>query len=160
MHFEPFADEHLEPIVAIYNHYIRHSTAIYFTEPLTATDVRALLPTSMPYQTTVAIHDGKVVGFGYFHRFSERQAFDISVEMVIYFSPEHTQQGHGQAMLRHLEEQIQAAGFHNIVGTVNSTNTSSQQLLIRNHYQCVGSLNNIAEKFGERLTLLYFQKSL
>ncbi len=160
MYFEPFAEQHLDSIVAIYNHYIRHSTAIYFTYPLTANDVRALLPTESPYQTTVAkIGDG-VVGFGYFHRFSQRQAFDISVEIVIYFAPEHTQQGYGQAMLLLLENQIKQAGFRNLIATVNSTNIASQKLLERNNYQRVGSLNNIAEKFGERLTLLYFQKEM
>lgn len=160
MYFEPFAEQHLDQIVTIYNHYIRHSTAIYFTEPLTANDVRALLPTEKPYQTTVAKIGNEVIGFGYFHRFSQRQAFDISVEIVTYFAPEHTKKGYGQAMLFHLEKQIKQAGFRNIIATVNSTNINSQKLLKRNHYQHVGSLNNIAEKFDKRLTLLYFQKEV
>lgn len=161
MLFEEITEKDFDFIAETYNYYILNSTCIYFTTPLSINDIKAFVPFSDPtYKAFVAKINNECIGFCYFNRFQKRQAFNISVEIAIYIVPTHTRKGYGQKMLYFLEEIIQEKNFQNIVATVNSTNHESITLFERNNYKCVGKFNNIAEKFGEKLSLFLYQKEL
>jgi len=161
MLFEEITEKDFDFITEVYNYYILNSTCIYFTIPLSVDDVKSIVPFNHPtYKTYVAKINNETIGFCYFNRFQKRQAFNISVEIAIYIAPAHTKKGYGQKMLSFLEILIQKNNFQNIVATINSTNNESVKLFKRNHYKCVGKFNNIAKKFNQKLTLLFYQKEL
>lgn len=161
MKFSEVTEKELDFIVETYNYYIKNSTCIYFTNPLTRADVKNIIPFAhATYKTYIAVENNDFIGFCYFNRLKQREAFDISVEITIYIAPQHIGKNCGEKLLHFLEENITQLHFKNIVATVNDTNISSKKLLERNNYQCVGQLTNIAEKFGKKLTLLFYQKEL
>ncbi|MBR5468918.1 MAG: N-acetyltransferase [Paludibacteraceae bacterium] len=161
MIFEEVTEKDFDFIVETYNYYIKNSTCIYFTNLISTSDIKGIIPFADPiYKTYIVKNANQNIGFCYFKRFQHRQAFDISVEIAIYLSNKHTGKGYGQKTLSLLEHIISKNNFKNIIATVNSTNTESKNLFERNYYKCVGKLNNIAEKFNQKLTLLFYQKEL
>lgn len=161
MKLSEVTEKELDSIVETYNYYIQNSTCIYFKNPLTRAEVKNIIPFAhTTYKTYIATENNHFIGFCYFNRFKPREAFDISVEITIYIAPQHIGKHYGEKLLHFLEENIAQLHFKNIVATVNNTNLSSKKMLERNDYQCVGQLTNIAEKFGKKLTLLFYQKEL
>lgn len=147
-------------VLELYNYYTLNSTAVYFIEPITLDEVRAIVPINDPFYRSFIIQNeqGEAVGFCYFNRFKEKPAFRISVEVTIYLHPDQTGKGFGGEALRLLEPYIQMGGFTNAVALIDSANDASIRLFKRHGYECCASIRSVAEKRGELLTLEIYQK--
>lgn len=156
----PLTEADLPYVRKLYNYYTLNSTAVYFIEPITLDEVRAIVPLSNPLYRSFLIRDkqGEAVGFCYFNRFKEKPAFRISVEVTIYLHPERTGRGFGGEALRLLEPYIEAGGFTNAVALIDSANDASVRLFRRHGYERCASIRSVAEKGGELLTLEIYQK--
>lgn len=147
-------------VLELYNYYTLHSTAVYFIEPITLEEVRAIVPIGNQLYRSFLIRDknDEAVGFCYFNRFKERPAFRVSVEVTIYLHPGQTGKGFGSEALRLLESYIRAGGFTNAVALIDSANDASIRLFRRHGYECCARIQSVAEKMGQLLTLEIYQK--
>ena len=147
-------------VLELYNYYTLHSTAVYFIEPITLEEVRAIVPIGNQLYRSFLIRDknDEAVGFCYFNRFKERPAFRVSVEVTIYLHPDQTGKGFGSEALCLLESYIRAEGFTNAVALIDSANDASIRLFRRHGYECCARIQSVAEKMGQLLTLEIFQK--
>lgn len=147
-------------VLELYNYYTLHSTAVYFIEPITLEEVRAIVPIGNQLYRSFLIRDknDEAVGFCYFNRFKERPAFRVSVEVTIYLHPDQTGKGFGSEALRLLESYIRAEGFTNAVALIDSANDASIRLFRRHGYECCARIQSVAEKMGQLLTLEIYQK--
>lgn len=147
-------------VLELYNYYTLHSTAVYFIEPITLEEVRAIVPIGNQLYRSFLIRDknDEAVGFCYFNRFKERPAFRVSVEVTIYLHPDQTGKGFGSEALRLLESYIRAGGFTNAVALIDSANDASIRLFRRHGYECCARIQSVAEKMGQLLTLEIYQK--
>lgn len=147
-------------VLELYNYYTLHSTAVYFIEPITLEEVRAIVPIGNQLYRSFLIRDknDEVVGFCYFNRFKERPAFRVSVEVTIYLHPDQTGKGFGSEALHLLESYIRAGGFTNAVALIDSANDASIRLFRRYGYECCARIQSVAEKMGQLLTLEIYQK--
>ena len=147
-------------VLELYNYYTLHSTAVYFIEPITLEEVRAIVPVGNPLYRSFLIRNNndEAVGFCYFNRFKEKPAFRISVEVTLYLHPDQTGKGFGGEALCLLEPYIQMGGFTNAVALIDSANDASIRLFKRHGYECCASIRSVAEKGGELLTLEIYQK--
>lgn len=147
-------------VLELYNYYTLHSTAVYFIEPITLEEVRAIVPIGNQLYRSFLIRDknDEAVGFCYFNRFKERPAFRVSVEVTIYLHPDQTGKGFGSEALCLLESYIRAEGFTNAVALIDSVNDASIRLFRRHGYECCARIQSVAEKMGQLLTLEIYQK--
>lgn len=147
-------------VLELYNYYTLHSTAVYFIEPITLEEVRAIVPIGNQLYRSFLIRDknDEAVGFCYFNRFKERPAFRVSVEVTIYLHPDQTGKGFGSEALHLLESYIRAEGFINAVALIDSANDASIRLFRRHGYECCARIQSVAEKMGQLLTLEIYQK--
>lgn len=147
-------------VLELYNYYTLHSTAVYFIEPITLEEVRAIVPIGNQLYRSFLIRDKNddAVGFCYFNRFKDRPAFRVSVEVTIYLHPDQTGKGFGSEALRLLESYIRAEGFTNAVALIDSANDASIRLFRRHGYECCARIQSVAEKMGQLLTLEIYQK--
>lgn len=147
-------------VLELYNYYTLHSTAVYFIEPITLKEVRAIVPIGNQLYRSFLIRDknDEAVGFCYFNRFKERPAFRVSVEVTIYLHPDQTGKGFGSEALHLLESYIRAEGFTNAVALIDSANDASIRLFRRHGYECCARIQSVAEKMGQLLTLEIYQK--
>lgn len=160
--FSELDEEDIPFVKEVYNYYTLHSTAVYFTEPVPAEEIRSLVPIRHPDYGSFLIRNGnkEKIGFCYFNRFKEKPAFRISVEVTVYLKPDCLHQGAGTAALKQLESVIRRKGFSNVVALIDADNRPSIGLFEKCGYTCCASVKEAAEKFGKKLTLNMYQKIL
>ena len=117
-------------LVAIYNHYIRHSAATFEEQPLEAAEFRRriadVIALDLPW--LVAEDAGAVVGYAYANRWRERTAYRYSVETTVYLAPDCTGSGWGTALYRELFARLRARGLHAAIGGITLPNPASVAL--------------------------------
>lgn len=160
--FSELEEEDLPFVKEVYDYYTLHSTAVYFTAPVSPDEIRSSVPLHDPQYRSFLIRDrkGRRAGFCSFNRFKEKPAFRISVEVTVYLAPDCLHRGIGTAALEYLEAVIRRKGFSNAVALVDSENRASIRLFEKCGYTCAARLKEIAEKFGKKLTLNIYQKIL
>lgn len=146
----------------IYDYYTLHTTAVYFIQCVSIEELKTLVPIrDAHYQSfLIQTNQGESCGFCYYSRFKPKEAFQISVELTIYFKPEYTGKGYGQETLELIEPIIRKAGFSNIVVLISGDNEASVRLFERCGYECCAHIRQVAEKFGKKLDLKMYQKLL
>lgn len=146
----------------IYDYYTLHTTTVYFLERVSIDDLKTFIPVNDPvyHSYLVNTENGEPCGFCYFSRFKPREAYRISVEITIYLHPDFTGRGYGQEIMSFLEDIIRRQGFTNIVALIDSENQSSIRLFSNNGYERCAYLKEVAEKFGKKLDVTFYQKLL
>ena len=73
----------------------------------------------------VATIDGAVAGYAYAVLFRKRPAYRFTVKHSIYVHPERLHIGVGRALLPALIDACAAAGYRQMIGYIDSANTTS-----------------------------------
>lgn len=151
----------VEQILDIYNKYISTSTATFEEAPLTlgifAERVNRI---AKSYPFLVAEENGKIVGYAYLDKFNERSAYRITADLSIYLDPDFTGHGLGRKLLSELESMGKKIGITQIISLVTDENAVSRAFHLACGFREAGTLENVGIKFGRKLGVTYFQKSL
>ena len=159
----PGSATELDAITAIYSHHVRHGRASFETEPPSADEMctRLLSLVDAGYPVLVAILDEVVVGYAYAGPHKARAAYRRTVEDSIYVAPDMARRGVGRALLAALLEQVQAAGFHQVMAVIgDSANAASIELHRALGLRHIGTAREIGFKFGEYIDVVYMQLAL
>ena len=158
----------LPRILSIYNHEVLSSTATYDTQPRTG-DQHAhwfshhdtahpviVAAASMGHSAAASMgHSAEpqsmVCGWASLSRWSDRPAYDSSVEVSVYVAEEHRGKGIGKQLLQALVEEGRAQGHHALFGRISSDNTVSIRLHESLGFLVVGVLKEVGFKFGRWL---------
>jgi phosphinothricin acetyltransferase len=153
--------EDLEPIRAIYNHYVQTSTCTYQTEPETAEARLAWFLAHGPeHPITVCEADGAIVGWGSLSRYNPREGYRATAESSIYIREAMHRRGLGKAMLLDLLGRAVALGHHTVIAGVSADQEASLALHRALGFVDVGHLREVGHKFGRWLDVVYLQKML
>ena len=159
--FEELREEHLPEVLAIYNEYIRTSTATFHEAPLTLDEMREIVFFPKPcYRTFLITRDGQTCGYCLLTNFKKREAYDVTAEVTIYLKPEFTGKGIGTPALRHLEALARQNGIHSLVAVICGENTASIHLFAKNGYRECAHYREVGKKFGRLLDIVSYQKIL
>jgi L-amino acid N-acyltransferase len=151
----------LDAINAIYNHYVRHSTCTYQTEPETAGDRLAWFDRHGPkHPLVVAEIAGEVLGWGSLSPFHARAAYRHTVEDSVYVRHDAHRQGIGSAVLKDLIASAKELGHHTIIGGIDGEQAASIALHHRHGFAEVAHLRQVGFKFGRWLDVIYMQVML
>src|SRR6202035_5997095 len=106
----------LEPVTAIYAHYVTSTVTTFEEVPPTAADWRRRLDDltghNLPF--LVADEDGTITGFAYASPWRPKPAYRHTVEDTVYIAPDRTGRGLGRRLLDALLTQCAQAGVRQV----------------------------------------------
>ncbi len=148
----------VEALVTIKNYFIENSEVVFTKEKATQDKFLAEINTS-PMFYLVAKLDNIVVG--YIALLTYRSAgYYITKEVSLYVHKNFDNKGIGNALLEKVIERAKEHNLKSLVAYINSTNAKSLYLFEKNGFKKQGELIEIAEKFGNHLSVTILQKTL
>jgi phosphinothricin acetyltransferase len=138
---------------------VRASTCTFQLEPTTLEERRAWFEGHSPlHPVTVAIEDGRVMGWGALSPFRERAAYRHSVESSVYVREGHHRRGLGRALLVDLLHRASALGHHTVLAGITADQPASLALHHAVGFVQVAHLREVGFKLGRWLDVLYLQR--
>ena len=154
----------LPAVAAIYTHYTLRTTTTFNIEVRTPREWRDRFMTQVasgPYHLLVAVVEGTVVGFVETQQFRPKRAYQRSVELSVYVSPDAQMRGIGSALYTALFERIDAEDtFHRAYSIIALPNPASIGLHERFGFVHRGTLTEAGFKFGQYLDVAYYERAL
>jgi len=158
---EPMAASHRQPVIDIFNHFIRHSHAAFLSEPVDYEFFDYFLKMCQGYPSLVVRTAAQqVVGFAFLRPHCSADTFRRAAEITYFILPEHTRQGLGTAILELFVEQAGPLGIDTILACVSSKNLDSLKFHGKNGFRECGRFLKIGRKFGEDFDVVWLQKRL
>lgn len=154
------ATEHdIAPVLAIYNHAIEHTTAVFSYEPHTLEMRREWFESKQAngHPVLVAETDGQIAGFATYGAFRPWPAYGHSVEHSVYTAPEFRRRGIARSLMNELISQARANGLHAMIGGVVAENAESIRLHESLGFSEVAHFREVGWKFGRWLDLKFFE---
>ena len=152
MRVRPAGREDLPRILSIYNHEVLFSTATYDTQPRTEDEHEKWFSHHDAAHPVLVAESGQAVcGWASLSPWSDRPAYDTSVEVSVYVAEEHRGKGIGKQLLHALIEAGRAHGHHALLGRISSDNTVSIRLHESMGFTVAGVLKEVGFKFGRWL---------
>jgi phosphinothricin acetyltransferase len=148
-------------ISAIYNHYVRHSTATYEETPESLDERLRWMEGHGPHHPVIVAEDaGNVSGWASLSRFHSRCAYRFTVENSVYVHPDHLRKGIGRALMIDLIAAARALGHHTIIAGISADQEPSLRLHTGLGFVEVARLREVGFKFGRWLDVVYMQLML
>ncbi|OPZ16200.1 MAG: Phosphinothricin N-acetyltransferase [candidate division BRC1 bacterium ADurb.BinA364] len=151
----------LPAVRRIYNDAILHSTAVFIEAEADEEWARRWLSDHQGARLAlVADIDGEAAGWGSISEFSSRCGYRFTGEVSIYIDSRFRRRGLGERLARALEEQARRGGLHSLVALIEASNAPSLRLFEKLGYEKAGLLREAGYKFGQWLSVAYYQKML
>lgn len=140
-------------IVAIINHNILNSTAIYDYQPRTVAQQQTIFEEKLQkgFPVIVADADNHVVGFGYYSEFRFREAYKYTVEHSVYVANDFHGKGIGKLLMQTLIDLARVQKLHTMIGVIDSENQSSVSFHEQFGFKTVAVLQETGLKFNRWL---------
>jgi L-amino acid N-acyltransferase len=156
-------EEHGAAILAILNHAIVNSTALYDYKPRSPESMRVWFETKRKgaYPVIGAVgDDGALIGFVSYGTFRAFPAYKYTVEHSVYVHHEHRGQGLGRELLTRIISRAGKQGYHVMVGCIDANNQASIRLHEKLGFTHSGTIKQAGFKFGRWLDLVLYQLTL
>lgn len=154
----PAADADAASIAAIYNFYVRTSTATFDTQERSVTDqVAWMAEHTDPHPVLVAENDEGIVAWGSLSPWSTRCAYRHTVEISTYVAPDAAGQGIGPALSEVLIGRAAELGHHAIVSQIVHENEPSLNMAYRLGFEHIGTLREVGRKFDRWLDVVLME---
>jgi L-amino acid N-acyltransferase YncA len=158
---EPLEAGHRQPVIDIFNQFIRQSHAAFLDEPVSYNFFDHFLKTSQGYPAVVIRSAAQqVVGFAFLRPHYSPDAFRRAAEIICFILPDHSRQGLGTAILELFVEQAGPLGVDTILACISSKNPESLKFHLKNGFRECGRFLKIGRKFGEDFDAVWLQKPL
>ena len=145
-------------ILEIYNESVLHSTATFDTDPRTPEkQLEWFNRHKANHPVLVAEDDGKIAGWASLSPWSDRCAYDSTVEVSVYLAPEQRGKGLGFQLLQQVTEAGRKAGNHTVISRISSDNLPSIRIHEKAGYSTVGTMKEVGFKFGRFLDVVMMQ---
>jgi L-amino acid N-acyltransferase YncA len=158
----PSSESDVPAMLAIYTHHIQRGVGDVDPEPLHDDDIKRrrknMLRRKLPH--LVADRGGVIVGYAYAVPFRKRPAYRYAVKHSIYVHPDYLHSGVGRLLLPALIDACAAAGFRQMFGYIDGSNTPSQRLHEAFGFERAGLLKDVGFKFGRWTDSLLMQRAL
>jgi phosphinothricin acetyltransferase len=159
INIRPYQISDTNAILAIINHTIINSTALYDYHPRSLDQQIAIFEEKLSknFPIIVATLQDEVVGFGYYSEFRLREAYKFTVEHSVYVATTHIGKGIGKAIMQRLIAIAREQKIHTMVGVIDSENQSSVEFHERFGFKTVGIIKESGYKFDRWLHSIFMQ---
>lgn len=145
-------------ILAIYNESVLHSTATFDTDERSLEKQLEWFHRHQANHPVIIIEDqGIVAGWASLSPWSDRSAYDKTVEVSVYLDPRYRGKGLGLPLLHAVTEAGRLAGNHSVLSRITSDNLASIRIHEKAGYHVVGTLKEVGFKFGRFLDVVMMQ---
>ena len=156
---------HLPGILAIYNHAVAHTTAIWNDALVDLENRRqwwlGRVEAGFPVLVATAPDDRVgVLGYASYGPFRAFDGYRLTVEHSVYVAEGARRRGVASALLRALEGEARRRGMHVMLGGIAAENEPSLRLHERLGFAETARLPEVGQKFGRWLDLVFMQKVL
>ncbi|MCR9276533.1 MAG: GNAT family N-acetyltransferase [Pseudomonadaceae bacterium] len=151
----------LPAITDIYNHYVEHDHATFDTRRFTATEREAWLQ-QFDEQRRVCLvdeHNGSIRGYACSGQFKAKRAYDTSVEVSVYLSPDCAGQGIGRSLYEILMPHLDTHGVHRAYAGIALPNAASIALHSRFEFRQIARLAEVGFKFGRYWDVVWMERN-
>lgn len=149
-------------MAAIYNQAVTNSTATFDTCPESVEQRVAWFEdhTAPQHPVLVAELDGVVVGWASLSRYSDRCAYEATVEASAYIDESARGAGIGTALMSAVLEAGREGGVHVVLSRICTENGVSIKMAERLGFFEVGVMREVGVKFGRTLDVMLLEKIL
>jgi phosphinothricin acetyltransferase len=158
----PATEADLPAILAIYNHAVAHSTAIWNETLVDLANRRAWLAErrARGFPVLVADEGNGAVGYASFGDFRPFEGYRITCEHSVYVAQSARRRGIGTALVAALIEAARKLGKQAMIGAIDAANVDSIGLHEKLGFVEVARMPGVGIKFGRPLDLVLMQKAL
>ena len=155
----PYQSSDASTIVAILNHYIATSTALYDYQLRSIEQQQAIFEEKIQkgFPVIVATLGDIVVGFGYYSEFRFREAYKFTVEHSVYVAPTEHGKGIGKVVLQHLIALAKEQKLHTMIAVIDAENQNSIAFHEQFGFTTVGIIKESGFKFDRWLHSVIMQ---
>ncbi|MFT4123735.1 MAG: GNAT family N-acetyltransferase [Microbacteriaceae bacterium] len=155
MRLREATERDLDAILAIYNHSIRGSTALWSDEEVPRSDRAEWFARQRAGGCPVLVAEvgGVLAGYASYAPWRERSGYRFSVEDSVYIADAYQGRGCGRALLAELIARAGAAGHHRMVADIEAGNLASIRLHESLGFVHSGLVPEVGYKFGRWLDL-------
>ncbi|MDO5646610.1 GNAT family N-acetyltransferase [Paracoccus sp. (in: a-proteobacteria)] len=149
----------LPAIMAIYNHAVEHSTAVWNSAVVDLANRQAWLTDrqNAGFPVIVAVGADGVQGYASFGPWRAFDGYRHTVEHSVYVRHDLRGGGVGTALMRALITRARGAGKHAMIAAIEARNTGSIRLHQRFGFEKAGVFPQVGTKFGGWLDLVFMQ---
>lgn len=154
-------EKDLEGMLELYNHYIENTSVLFDHSPISLEEfsTRVYIRHNI-YKTFLIQEEGEFRGFCFLTQFRKKRAYDKTAEAGIYLRPEFRRKGLGQQIVQYLEAIARKGQIDVMIASISGENVASLSLFRKLGYEQCAHYKGVAEKFGRKLDLVDFQKTL
>ena len=158
----PAGEADLPGILAIYNHAVVNTTAIWNDTLVDLDNRRAWYAgrAKQNYPVVVADEAGAVLGYGSFGDFRAFDGYRFTVENSVYVAEGARRRGIASLLLAALIDHGRALGKHVMVAGIAADNDVSIRLHARHGFVESARMPEVGFKFGRWLDLVFMQRRL
>ncbi|GET33195.1 L-methionine sulfoximine/L-methionine sulfone acetyltransferase [Prolixibacter bellariivorans] len=145
-------------ITRIYNHAVLHSLTTFDTVPLSEEERRMWLAMhNEDYPVLVAQVDEEVVGYASLSKWSEKQAYDQTVQFSIYLDENFRGQGIGLRLSESILKYAKEQGIHSVISLISEGNEVSFALHRKLGFHLMGVMKEAGRKFDRYIDVHFYQ---
>jgi phosphinothricin acetyltransferase len=154
----PAAEADQEAIRDIYNEAVENTTATFDTTPRTSeAQLKWFHAHKKNHPVLVAEKNGQVVGWASLSPWSDRCAYDTTVEVSVYVHKDFRGQRIGSQLLSQVTLMGKDVGNHCVLSRITQGNEQSIHLHEKIGYRHIGVLKEVGFKFGKFLDVTMMQ---
>jgi phosphinothricin acetyltransferase len=151
-------ETHFKSIISIYNWAVINTTATLDEEVKTLDTYKEFLSSFKELPLIVSLKDNQVTGWACLKKYSDRSAYDTTVEISVYVAPDFHGQGIATKLMEELISLAKGLGLHNILSRITTESSSSIHLHKKFGFTKVGVMTEVGFKFDRFVDVLIMQK--
>ena len=161
--FQPMTETHIEPVLEIFNYFIKNSFAAYPEDPVPSEFFPKLLQITQGYPSIVVVdkdREDKVIGFAFMRALHPSKTFRRTAELSYFLLPEYTRKGIGHTIMKYLIEESQKIGIDCLLAEISSLNEQSINFHKKTGFEQCGLFKRAGRKFDQDFDVVWMQKLL
>ena len=158
LQIRPASEQDQPEILAIYNDAVLHTTATFDTEPRSMeSQMEWFRKHKSNHLVLVAEKGGKIIGWASLSPWSDRCAYDTTVEVSVYIEPASRGMGIGAELLNAVTAEGGKSNNHTVLSRITSDNFASIRIHEKAGYKMIGEMKEVGFKFGKFLDVTMMQ---
>ncbi len=154
----PATESDQQAIMEIYNDAVQNTTATFDTEPRSLQNqLEWFRKHKKNHPVFVAEENNRVVGWASLSPWSDRCAYDTTVEVSVYIHNGFRGQGIGSQLLEIVTMEGKKVNNHTVISRITQGNEVSIHLHEKLGYQHIGVMKEVGFKFGKFLDVHLMQ---